>query len=115
MSDDLKFKHPFTCTVSGPTGSGKSSFCIKSLQNLTSCTEPNFDGGIIWCYIEGLAAPSQQLAVLRKNIRFSEGVPENFDNARGRPCLILDDLLNDVTPRKSVSCLPKVVITEISA
>jgi pantothenate kinase-related protein Tda10 len=36
MSDDLKFKHPFTCIVSGPNGSGKSAFCIRFLQNLDS-------------------------------------------------------------------------------
>jgi hypothetical protein len=34
---------------------------------------------------------------LGKNVPFNDGVPENFDNAHGRPCLvILDDLLNDV-------------------
>ena len=51
MSQDLRFKHPFTCIISGPSGSAKWSFCIKFLQNLESlCTEPNFDGGILWCY-----------------------------------------------------------------
>ena len=31
------------------------------------------------------------------NISFNEGVPENFENKNGKPCLIkLDDLLNDV-------------------
>jgi len=32
----MKFKHPFTCIVAGPTGSGKTSFVIKLLQNLKS-------------------------------------------------------------------------------
>jgi len=36
MDDDLKFKHPFTAIISGPTGSGKSSFSIRLLQNLKS-------------------------------------------------------------------------------
>jgi len=32
-----------------------------------------------------------------RNVLFNEGVPADFDNARGSPCLvILDDLLNDV-------------------
>jgi GTPase SAR1 family protein len=92
--EEIKFKAPFTCIISGPSGSGKSSFCIRLLQNLKSlCTESRFDGGIIWCYSEKTAVPSQ----LGENVRFHEGVPDNFDNARGRPCLvILDDLLNDV-------------------
>ena len=48
-NDDIKFKHPFTCILAGPSGCGKSSFCIKFLQNLaSSCTEGDFEGGIIW-------------------------------------------------------------------
>jgi len=95
-SDDLKFKHPFTCILSGPSGSGKSSFCIRCLQNLDAlCTERDFDGGVIWCYSEKIAVPSP--TVLSNNILFNEGVPADFDNARDRPFLvILDDLLNDV-------------------
>jgi hypothetical protein len=47
---DLKFKHPFTCIISRPTGSGKSSFCIRLLQNLDALsTGPDFRGGIVWC------------------------------------------------------------------
>ena len=96
-SDDLKFKHPFSYIVSGPSGSGKSSFCIRFLQNIDAlCTERNFDGGVIWCYSEKTAVPNQQLVVLKKKIRYNEGVPADFENAHGRPCLvILDDLLND--------------------
>jgi ABC-type dipeptide/oligopeptide/nickel transport system ATPase subunit len=106
MSADLRFKRPFTCIVSGPTGSGKSSFCIKVLQNLdTLCTEQNFDGGSIWCYSERTAVPSQQLVTLKRNIKFHKGIPANFINAQGRPKLIiLDDLLNQVCS-KDVSVL----------
>jgi len=48
MSDDLKFKHPFLCIVSGPSRSGKTSFCERFLQNLDAlCTEREFDGQAI--------------------------------------------------------------------
>ena len=48
MCEDLGFKHPFTCIISGPSGSGKSSFWIKLLQNLKSLSnETRFDGGIL--------------------------------------------------------------------
>ena len=96
-NNDIKFKHPFTCILAGPSASGKSSFCIKFLQNLDSCTEEDFEGGIIWCYSEKTAVPTSQLAALGKKISFYEAVPENFANAQGNPCLIiLDDLLKDV-------------------
>jgi len=98
MADDLKFKHPFTCIVSGPSVSGKSSFTLRLVQHLDSlCTEPNFSGWIIWCYSEKSAVPRQKLAILHKNVSFHEGVPQNFGDGHGRPCLIvLDDLLNEV-------------------
>ena len=83
MDVDLRFKHPFTSIVSGPTGSGKSSFCVKFLKNLdTQCTESTFSGDIIWCYSEKTAVPYNQLSGL-KNIQFQEGLPDNFGNARG--------------------------------
>jgi hypothetical protein len=97
MSEDLKFKHPFSCIVSGPSGSGKMSFSIRLLQNLAAlCTEHELGGGIIWCYSEKTAVPSRQH--LPSNIIYPEGVPENFGGGGGgKPCLvILDDLLNGV-------------------
>jgi len=96
MSDDLKFRHPFSCIVSGPSGSGKSSFVIRFLQNRRDiCTEPTFTVGIVWCYGEKSAVPSRHQ--LPANISFNEGVPEDFGSANGEPCLMtLDDLLNDV-------------------
>lgn len=99
MAYDIRFKHPFTCIIGGPTGSGKSSFCIRFLQNLdTLCTEPDFPGGIVWCYSERSAVPGKELAGLRnKKVQVHEGVPENFENAAAEPCLfVLDDLLNQV-------------------
>jgi broad-specificity NMP kinase len=98
MAEDLKFKHTFTCIISGPTGSGKTTFCLKFLQNLeTLCTEPTFAVGIVSCYSEETAITESQLSALRKNIRYHKGVPHEFGNERGTPSLIiLDDLLNHV-------------------
>ena len=43
------------------------------------------------------AVPRQKLAAINKNVSFHEGVPQNFGDDVGRPCLIiLDDLLNEV-------------------
>jgi len=96
LSDDLKFRNLFMCIVSGSSGSGKSSFCVRFLQNLGYLyIEPTFVGGIIWCYGEKSAVPSRHQ--LPANIRFNEGVPEDLGSANGEACLvILEHLLNDV-------------------
>jgi len=103
MEDDLKLKHPFTAIISGQTGSGKSSFCVRFLQNLKSlCTEQNFAGGIIWCYSERTAVPDRELSKISNNIRLNKGVPENFENKNGKPCLIILDDLLDIVYSKEV-------------
>jgi hypothetical protein len=101
MGSDIRFKHLFTCIIGGPTGLGKSTFCIRFLENLdTFCTEPDFRGGIIWCYREQSAVPHHQLTALNKNVQIRESLPEKFENTEGLPCLfILDDLLNEVYSR----------------
>ena len=92
--DDLKFKHAFSCIVSGPGGSGITSFCIRLLQNLDSvCTDCEFGGGINCCYSEKTAFISLQQ--LHSTTTYHEAVTENFGRGGcGKPCLvILDDLL----------------------
>jgi Ni2+-binding GTPase involved in maturation of urease and hydrogenase len=32
-SEDLKYKHPFTCIISGPTSSGKTVLMRRILEN----------------------------------------------------------------------------------
>jgi len=98
MSEDLKFKQPFTCIISGHSGSGKLSFCVWFLQNLDAlCTERDFNGGVIRCYNEKTAVPSPTDLPKISDVHFNEGAPTDFENALGRPCLVIvDDLLNDV-------------------
>jgi len=49
----------------------------------------------VWCYGEKSAVPSRHQ--LPANVRYNEGVPEDFRSANGDPCLvILDDTLTDV-------------------
>jgi len=94
MDDDLKFKHSFSCIVIGPSGSRKTKFVRRFLQNRRDhCREPIFAGGIVWCDGEKSAVPSD----LPANYRIHEGVPEDLGSANGETSLvILDDLLTDV-------------------
>jgi pantothenate kinase-related protein Tda10 len=74
MYKTLRLQHCFTCIISGPTGSGKSTFCIRFLQNLkTLYTESIFRGGIIVCYSEKTAVPHVQLSRIDKTSSFTKG------------------------------------------
>jgi hypothetical protein len=64
MSHDRRFKHPISFIIAGRVASGKSSFCIKILQNLKSlCTKHEYADGILWCYgartLNDLLSPSR--------------------------------------------------------
>jgi len=94
MSDDLKFRHTFSCIKSVPSSSGKTSFVKRLLQIFHDlCTEPTFADGIVWCYGEKSALPCR----LPADDTYNEGVPEFFGSSSGEPNrVILDDLSNDV-------------------
>jgi len=90
MGDDLKFKHPFSCLLSGSIGCGKTSFCIRFLQNLKTLPWPISVSG---SPVEISAIPYRQVAGT-KHVCF-HGVPAEFNNIGEKPCLIiLGDLLN---------------------
>jgi ABC-type iron transport system FetAB ATPase subunit len=99
---DIKFKHLITCIIIGPTGSEKSSFCFRLLQNLdTLCTEPNFRSGVVWCYSEKTVVLAEELDLLKKKISYCHEMPTRFGNTGGLPSLIiLDDLLNEAYSRE---------------
>jgi len=48
---DVRFAHPFTCVVSGPTGSGKTEFVAKLIENISDMMVP-VPEKISWCYGE---------------------------------------------------------------
>ena len=87
---DVRLKHPFTCTVAGPTGSGKSQFVFRLIKNADRLIDPPPEN-ILYCY--GEFQPS--FAEL-PDVEFHEGLPnvERFDGRR-RFLLIIDDLMNE--------------------
>lgn len=43
------FNHPFTCIVAGPTGSGKTQFCKRVIENVNGIVNPT-PQKIVWRY-----------------------------------------------------------------
>jgi len=105
-----------SCLVSCPSGSGKSSFCIRFLQNLDAlCSERNFEGGVIWCYSEKTAVPNQQLAYWRRRFVITRLFHQILKTRMAdRASLSSKIYYTTAIPKKCVTCLRKLPITDIS-
>jgi len=102
-SEHLKFKMPFTCLVSGPTGSGKTVFIRKLINNhskLFKNSLPNIR--ILWCY--GIFQPFMNIPFTNYvQIKYIEGMPtDSLINEYKPNILIIDDLLNEFDKNKKL-------------
>jgi hypothetical protein len=88
----FKFKHPFTCLISGPTQSGKTYFVENILKNITETIEPT-PTKIIWCYGEY----QDRYDSFPNNIILREGL-EGLDeiDKNERNLVIIDDLMQEI-------------------
>lgn len=88
----LPWIHPFTSIIAGPSGSGKSVFVQKFLNNIDTTCDTRFERIIVY-YSEWQPLYSQ----LDKNIEFREGLPQSSDYSNdSRPKLIIiDDLMTE--------------------
>lgn len=93
---ELKWKHPFTAIVSGPTSSGKSTFIKKFLSHITHMVDTPITE-IIYC---APAISQADLSNVCGNIRNFEGIPdvEMFSDQKPR-LVILDDMMREADDR----------------
>lgn len=87
---DLKFKHPFTCIVSGPTKSGKTTFVHELLKNVEKFINP-VPEKIWWFYGEDFV-PLDKVIYLK-------GPPDLTLIKQHSPqpqLIIIDDLMHEM-------------------
>lgn len=85
--DLLKLKHSFTAVLAGPTGSGKSHFIKKVIEN--RMIQP-FPKTIVWCY-----GVYQELYEEMPNVIFHEGLPSDL-NQYSDALIVIDDLMSEL-------------------
>jgi len=93
---DVRWRHPFTCLISGPTGSGKTVWVTQFLSNLPLLMNP-VPEEVIWCYGEWQLGYNQ---LKREGVIFTEGLPKVEEwSTNKRRLVILDDLMSETDDR----------------
>ena len=86
----LALRHPFTATVAGPTGCGKTQFTFRLIENASQMISPA-PRKIYYCYGE-----YQTIFAKYPQVIFNEGLPDvsNFDG-KDPVLLVIDDLMQE--------------------
>lgn len=103
----LGFEHPFTCTIAGPTKSGKTVFVQKLLKAAPFYIHPA-PSRIVWAY--GIKNEKQENRIkLNSNdliVDFVEGIPSiEIFSPDDNNLLIIDDLMHDAGRSKQIADL----------
>jgi hypothetical protein len=86
---DLRFRHPFTAIIAGPTACGKTVFTKTFIDNLSAMCDTVF-AKIIWYYDE------MQPIYDGENVEYIHGLPDMNSFSGVHPILIiLDDLMGE--------------------
>lgn len=87
---DTRFQHPFTMMVSGCSGSGKTYFTKKMIDN---CISPPLDS-VIWFYSEW----QESYDTMPSSVQMVPGMPgslEKYIEGDGNRALVFDDLMTE--------------------
>jgi hypothetical protein len=91
----MKFKHPFTALVAGPTGSGKTVLVRRFLKNHSTLFHNIQNVKVLWCY--GIWQKLYEEKIKGVYITYIAGLPSEADIMNGKPnVLVIDDLMADI-------------------
>lgn len=92
-SDSIKFKHPFSMIVAGPTSTGKTLLVFNILENfekLILFKNPFRQINVLWCYNEWQDMYEKKFIKNNINIKYEEGISLTNDNY---DIIVIDDLM----------------------
>ena len=94
----LCFKHPFTCMLAGPTGSGKTVLMRNILKDYDKTihfkSEIPLPLKVMWAYGQWQDLYNESLGAC--DVQYIEGLPSKFEIDNFQPqVLVIDDLMNE--------------------
>ena len=105
----MKFKTPCSICVVGATGSGKTYWTYKLLQNLNGMFEENVPKKVLYCY--GIhQALYEDMEACISQLEFHEGIPkketiEEFTKEGEHTLIIIDDLIDQLIQSSDMELL----------
>ena len=104
---DVRLTHPSSYIISGSSGTGKTQWTKKFLENWEHVVNTHFPDRVVWLYSEFQPTYSELLSIFPQ-IEFIKGIPEDvcemFDVKTTNLCII-DDLLHECSGNKNVANL----------
>ena len=100
----IKFRHPFTCMVSGPTSSGKTFLVrdiLKNFKSLIDIAKPKLN--VLWAYGQWQSLYTEPIAD-NVSVDYVNGLPMQ-DEISGHDIIIIDDLMTELGNNKDLSAL----------
>jgi len=102
--DSVIFKHPFTCTIAGPTGSGKTILLQKILLNTKEIFDIEPDKIVV--SFKSWQPAYDTFNLIQPSLEFVQGLAdiEMFDKNKNN-LLIIDDLMNECKDNQDIADL----------
>ena len=101
--DFYKFRHPFTCMVSGPTMSGKTILVRRLLQHFNELISIKTNKlNVLWAYGQWQELFNQN--IINVSVQYLPGLPSSED-LKDIQIVVIDDLMNDLGDNKSFADL----------
>ena len=100
----MKWQHPFSAIIAGPSGSGKSFFVKRFLKYLSEMVDTDF-ARIIFYYAEW----QNTYLEMGENVHFYEGLPQvsDFSEDKKPKLIIIDDLMRESSNKNVVDIFTK--------
>lgn len=97
---NLKIKHPATMLVSGTTGSGKTTFVKRLVENADVMFTPTLNRPINCVWVYGASQNYRPSTNENVRIEYTDDLPDEYQSI---DILVLDDLQNSLSGSKKLS------------
>ena len=104
---DARLKAPFSMLVAGPSRSGKSTFCLRLLENMDTLIDKPV-ANIVWFYGQETSVLVHLKSIYGSRFVAVKGIPQSFDtyiDHNLHQIFVFDDLMKDCAKSSKITDL----------